>query len=72
MSVTELDNYRPHTIRTVDCFKCHHTWEAVYPTYASDGIKLECPSCGHIGHQIMAKECEVVTGKFVREQLCSD
>jgi len=43
MSVTSLDDYRPHRSGPAKCCNCHHIWTAVAPVNNDD---LECPECG--------------------------
>lgn len=42
MSVVNLDSARPHRTASVQCEKCRHRWQAVYPENSN---YLICPSC---------------------------
>ena len=68
MSVTEIDLYRTHISRDVSCVMCGCEWEAVYPAYCAENIKLECPKCEHIGSQTMGPDtamCKIRKGNVI-------
>lgn len=46
MTVTRLDDRRPHYQGPAVCLRCNHRWRAVVPVTCEDPI--ECPACHEI------------------------
>jgi len=50
--ITRIEEYMPHTVAEVMCWKCGKRWIAVFPSETL--LKhLECSSCGCAGYAFM-------------------